>query len=156
MARTPTGGTRARPEVAGDALSQSIPHERSGLANTHARPTPQPDARPAGSTGHADPMSEQTQTHRAELSRWVTADVVAGHLHVDISYVYEHAAELGARRLGRGPRARLRFRLDLVDDALVPVTSADVPNTESARIRSSRRGRTRQKQVAVLLPIRRR
>ena len=49
---------------------------------------------------------------------WVTADIVAAHLAVEVSYIYEHAVELGAVRLGDGPRARLRFRLDVVDKAL--------------------------------------
>ena len=33
--------------------------------------------------------------------------------------MYEHAAKLGPRRLGSGPRARLRFSLVEVDEALV-------------------------------------
>jgi hypothetical protein len=41
----------------------------------------------------------------AELAEW---------LAVERSYVYEHAAELGALRLGTGPRARLRFDLEEV------------------------------------------
>jgi hypothetical protein len=41
----------------------------------------------------------------AELAEW---------LNVERSYVYEHAEELGALRLGDGPRARLRFDLDEV------------------------------------------
>jgi hypothetical protein len=40
---------------------------------------------------------------------------VARYLDVDPSFVYEHAAELGARRLGRGSKAALRFNLREVD-----------------------------------------
>jgi hypothetical protein len=40
------------------------------------------------------------------------AAALAAHLSVDRSYVYEHAAELGAIRLGGGPKARLRFDLE--------------------------------------------
>jgi hypothetical protein len=39
----------------------------------------------------------------------VDAETLARFLNVERSYVYEHAAELGAVRLGDGPRARLRF-----------------------------------------------
>ena len=38
-------------------------------------------------------------------ARLVTAREVAEHLSVDESYVYEHAAELGARRLGESERS---------------------------------------------------
>ena len=36
---------------------------------------------------------------------------LAAVLDVDVSYVYAHAAELGALRLGSGPKAPLRFDL---------------------------------------------
>jgi hypothetical protein len=39
----------------------------------------------------------------------VDAEALARFLNVERSYVYEHASELGAVRLGDGPRARLRF-----------------------------------------------
>jgi predicted DNA-binding transcriptional regulator AlpA len=54
---------------------------------------------------------------RAE-SRFVDAAAVAAVLGVERSWVYEHADELGARRLGSGPRARLRFDLEEVDSWL--------------------------------------
>ena len=43
---------------------------------------------------------------------------VACYLGVKPSYVYAHADELGARRLGSGPRARLRFSLAEIDERL--------------------------------------
>lgn len=46
--------------------------------------------------------------------RLVTPAELATFLAVDRSYVYEHADELGAYRLGSGPRARLRFDLEEV------------------------------------------
>jgi hypothetical protein len=49
-------------------------------------------------------MSEPLRTP-AELAEW---------LNVKPSWVYEHADELGALRLGTGPRARLRFDPDEV------------------------------------------
>ena len=88
-------------------------------------------------------------------SPWVTADTVANHLGVDISYVYDHAVELGARRLGAGPRARLRFRLDQVDHVLVPVSDrADKRVTPPPTAKHKRR-RVPPTQ-APLLPIRHR
>jgi hypothetical protein len=126
------------------------------LANPHSRHAHQPDAVTGVRTNHADVASKQVHAHEAETSRWLTAHAVARHLCVDVSYVYEHAAELGARRLGHGPKARLRFRLDLVDQALLPITSPAVPNKQAARIRPPRRGRRRPNEVATLLPIRHR
>jgi hypothetical protein len=36
---------------------------------------------------------------------------LASALNVSVDYVYEHAADLGAMRLGDGPKAHLRFDL---------------------------------------------
>lgn len=44
--------------------------------------------------------------------RLVSAAELALTLGVTRGYVYAHADELGAERLGAGPRARLRFDLD--------------------------------------------
>ena len=44
----------------------------------------------------------------------LTAAQVARELQVSRSWVYQHAEELGARRLGDGPRGRLRFDLETV------------------------------------------
>jgi hypothetical protein len=43
---------------------------------------------------------------------------LATYLSVEPSWVYEHAAELGARRLGTRPKARRRFDLAEVDERL--------------------------------------
>src|ERR1019366_5828947 len=42
----------------------------------------------------------------------VSAAEVARELNAGRQWVYEHAEQLGARRLGDGPRARLRFDLE--------------------------------------------
>ena len=52
---------------------------------------------------------------RGEL---VDASEVARRFGVSRGWVYEHAGELGALRLGGGPRPRLRFELAAVDAAL--------------------------------------
>ncbi|MGZ6622995.1 MAG: hypothetical protein ACXVHD_25625 [Solirubrobacteraceae bacterium] len=48
----------------------------------------------------------------------VDARELAEELGVSIDYVYAHAAELGAMRLGSGPKARMRFDLDGARQAL--------------------------------------
>jgi hypothetical protein len=53
----------------------------------------------------------------------VSAAEVAAELNVGRQWVYEHAQELGAVRLGDGPRGRLRFDLETVRAASVCLTS---------------------------------
>jgi hypothetical protein len=48
----------------------------------------------------------------------VDARDLAGELGVSIDYVYAHATELGAMRLGSGPKARIRFDLERARRAL--------------------------------------
>ena len=48
----------------------------------------------------------------------VDARELAEGLGVSLDYVYAHAAELGAMRLGSGPKARIRFDLDRARQAL--------------------------------------
>lgn len=48
----------------------------------------------------------------------VDVAAVAAYLSVNPAWVYAHADFLGARRLGNGPRARLRFSLAEVDERL--------------------------------------
>jgi predicted DNA-binding transcriptional regulator AlpA len=57
----------------------------------------------------------------AEVQRdaLLTAAQVAARLGVDRSWVYAHANELGAVRLGNGPRARLRFDPAVVEQVVV-------------------------------------
>ena len=50
----------------------------------------------------------------------IDAAEVARRYGVTRHFVYEHADELGAVRLGDGPRARLRFDPATVADALAP------------------------------------
>lgn len=57
--------------------------------------------------------------HTQDEHRLVSATDVARELNVGRQWVYEHAEQLGARRLGDGPRARLRFDLEAVRAASV-------------------------------------
>ena len=50
--------------------------------------------------------------------RMVDAATLAGALGVDRSYVYAHADELGAVRLGGGSKPRLRFDLEAAREAM--------------------------------------
>lgn len=43
---------------------------------------------------------------------------LAAELRVSVDYVYAHAANLGAMRLGDGPKARLRFDLHAARQAM--------------------------------------
>ena len=63
-------------------------------------------------------LADQLDGRRAAREGWVGADAVARHLGVERSFVYEHAAELGAVRLGSGERGRIRFQLRRVDELL--------------------------------------
>lgn len=63
-----------------------------------------------------DPLCERLTValtgHRANASAehtWVDAAEMARRLDVTREWVYEHAHELGAVRIGHGPRPRLRF-----------------------------------------------
>jgi hypothetical protein len=56
--------------------------------------------------------------------RLLTAAEVSQWWGVERSWVYAHADDLGARRLGAGPRPRLRFDPDDVAERLGPTRSA--------------------------------
>jgi hypothetical protein len=104
----------------------------------------------------ADAIADRLEARRFEGSRWVSVAVVAAHLSVERSYVYEHATELGARRLGDGPKARLRFRLDLVDQSIPCVTGRESNGAQERMVTPSRRRRQSRRlgTGAPLLPIR--
>lgn len=115
-----------------------------------------------GPAFHAD-VAEVTARRVVELlgqlrpvPSWLTADEVAQLLSVDRAYVYENAAKLGGRRLGDGPKARLRFRLEDVEAALPCVASrgAEEPVTPVPKPKQGRRTTARLGTEAPLLPIR--
>lgn len=98
---------------------------------------------------------ELLEQSAANRDRLLTAAEVAGRLGVDRSFVYEHAVELGAIRLGEGSKGRLRFRWERVLEALEP----DVPGSQgrgsrSAQPQSQPRPRRRRRPANVeLLPV---
>lgn len=84
---------------------------------------------------------------RAELdlaSRLLTPSDVAERFAVSRTWVYEHATEPGAIRLGDGPKARLRFDPDRVRRVL-----SREPEQDTARATNPGRNRMRKG----LLPI---
>lgn len=82
-------------------------------------------------------------------SELVDAAEIARRFNVTRDYVYEHATELGAVRLGDGPRARLRFDLERVVEALAPRPFADRPEPARSRPPARRRPAT----PVELLPV---
>lgn len=81
---------------------------------------------------------------------------VARRYGVSTSWVYHHADELGAIRLGNGPRARLRFDLERVDEAMTSSSGSkrsDTPASPGAERKSGRRRPRRLGTNAPLLPI---
>jgi hypothetical protein len=86
----------------------------------------------------------------------VDAATVAAALNVTRDCVYVHAAELGGKRIGSGPRGRLRFDLD---QALAAWTSRSQskeshrPESPASASPSAGRKRKRKGSSGGLLPI---
>jgi hypothetical protein len=75
--------------------------------------------------GDVEAIAEATAARLAEIVSaaggtfaLVDARQLARDLGVSLDYVYAHAKELGAMRLGSGPKARIRFDLDRARQAL--------------------------------------
>lgn len=61
---------------------------------------------------------DQQQARTSEPAGMLTVAELAQHLHLNRAWVYEHADELGAIRVGSGPKARIRFDLHTAKAAL--------------------------------------
>ena len=97
----------------GRATARSVTSRRTALES------PRPGPLVTLSAGDVDAIAEATARKLAELvaDRGKTFGLVgprelAEGLGVSLDYVYAHATELGAMRLGSGPKARIRFDLD--------------------------------------------
>jgi len=108
----------------------------------------------------SDPLPSLTtpSSENAAHARLVSPAELADWLNVDRGYVYEHATELGAVRLGTGPKARLRFDFNDVKRRLSP-TSCSVgresgPAEAAQQAPSGTRRRRRLGTNVELLPIR--
>jgi hypothetical protein len=112
-----------------------VPSRREGPPTRHEGPstprheghaTPAQPPLPFESRGQSNPPTlseadveavarrvvELLVEERARGARLASAAELARVLGVERSWVYDHAADLGAMRLGDGPRARLRFDVD--------------------------------------------
>jgi hypothetical protein len=121
-------------------------------ASRSSRPDGAKNARIEGSSSPERGISPDL----AEIRPLVDAATLAGYLDVERSFVYEHADELGARRLGSGPRARLRFSIAEVDVRLSACSgSRESSAPDPAPAAASRpRARRRMGTSVPLLPIR--
>jgi predicted ABC-type ATPase len=73
-------------------------------------------------------QEDRERTRSSQPTGMLTVSQLAQHLHLNRAWVYEHADELGAIRLGDGPKARLRFDLHIAKTALgyrSPITIGD-------------------------------
>lgn len=85
--------------------------------------------------------------------RLVSAAALARELGVSRAFVYAHAAELGAIRLGEGPRAHLRFDPEGARAALACYGSErSQPQTPSVGAASAPRGPRRRRSLATDRP----
>jgi hypothetical protein len=108
----------------------------------------------------ADRISQRLQRNHATQQpprRLEDAQTVARALGVSRDTVYEHAEMLGGRRIGSGPRGRLRFDLEGALERWTYRSSrrdpADrKPGTATGNTRSGRQHRPRS--AARLLPVR--
>ncbi len=89
----------------------------------------------------------------ASTPRIVDAMTLAATLGVSRDCIYDHAAQLGGRRLGDGPRGRLRFNLD---EALAAWTTHTVGSKQPAEPVAAVEHRARRRRPLAsdgLLPI---
>lgn len=96
----------------------------------------------------------------APLPGDVDATTVATALGTSRDFVYRHANRLGGRRLGSGPRARLRFDLDQAVERARNLKSAslsgslpDLAENGSAKRKPGRPRGSGKRQPTRLLPI---
>lgn len=87
-------------------------------------------------------LAEAQPTERVMPVRFVDAAMVAQLLSVDRDWVYAHADQLGAVRLG-GARGRLRFDLAALDERLERVEPMPPRLSSRARGRGREQGRSR-------------
>jgi hypothetical protein len=85
--------------------------------------------------------------------RLMSAAEVAHELNVGRQWVYEHAEELGARRLGDSPRGRLRFDLETVRTATACLMSKQSHGQDaSAGAKSEDAPKRRERRLPNRLP----
>jgi hypothetical protein len=100
---------------------------------------------PADLPERVTPRGERLGPDASPLAtRYVTAAELAQILGVTRDFVYSHAAELGAVRLGTGPRARLRFDPESVVERLTTCeTGRESPAAQTPTVMPIHRRRHR-------------
>jgi len=96
---------------------------------------------------HDDPLDRLASTLVPRIAaslgqpgRLLNASEVAERCGVTRGWVYDHAGELGALRLGGGPRPRLRFDSALVDEALRAGVGGQLSRRRARRAKTSQTG----------------
>ncbi len=77
-------------------------------------------------------QSRRTARPARSRLRMVTAAEVARWCGVERSWVYAHADELGARKIGTGERPRLRFDLAEVSERIAALDSSQAGSTRGS------------------------
>ncbi len=140
--RHPPPAQPASPAAADPAPSQS--GGDADLQPPSPPPRPLAPAPPAAASGLDVDSVERVAQRVLELlaprlggppsaERLLTAAEVSARWGVERSWIYGHAAELGAIRLGSGRRPRLRFRPEAIDRHLDTLTAAPGPPTPPPR-----------------------
>jgi hypothetical protein len=127
-------------------------------------PLATPDARPAESQALDRATIDAIARRVIELLgdessevRLVDAEEVSRRFALSKGWVYAHAEELGAIRLGSGARPRLRFNPRVVIEQLSSRSVGESSQTRISQAAKPRRGRRRKDHVGQrgdLLPIR--
>jgi hypothetical protein len=97
----------------------------------------------------AQRVAELLRTDLGLAQRLLTPGQVAEQFAVSRKWVYDHADELGATRLGQGPRARLRFDAEAVAQALAGQEPTSLKPAETSTASSV----TESARAGGLLPI---
>ena len=115
------------------------------------------DLDPASLDAIARRVLEVLEAEHAFSDGLIDAREVARRFGLSRSTVYEHAAELGAIRLGDGPKARLRFDPQTVEERFAASARRDdTGKRASTRHNRRRRARARPAEQVPLLEIRQR
>jgi hypothetical protein len=77
---------------------------------------------------------QQQHQEQREMIGMLTVSQLAQHLSLNRAWVYEHAEELGAIRVGHGPKARIRFDLHTAKTALQRAHVHVAPGTEPVKV----------------------
>jgi hypothetical protein len=97
-------------------------------------------------------LLEKQGLRRREL---IGAAELARRLGVDRSWVYSHAIELGAVKLGDGPRARLRFDPEIAEQMLRKLDDGSAPDPPARSVERADRARWSRRPEVRLLPVER-